>query len=148
MMTLLSEQKVEELERALAQFGVGSDQKNFYDSFFLNVSRLQVLLATANDKDTLLSDVKQTRLSKYHLLEPSDAELILRICKVNVETLPNVKYVVLTTNNPHNHIITTTQNFSIVSSYIKFYLKSLISFLFQNRRTITKSPFEDNILST
>jgi hypothetical protein len=109
MMTLLADHSVEELERALAQSIGGSDWQKFYDSFLLKVSQLQVLLSTIEDKNSLLSDVEQHVLSKYHILEPIDAELALRICKINVESLANVKYTVLTTNDPHNPKLKNSQ---------------------------------------
>jgi hypothetical protein len=71
------------------------DWSKYYDTFILKVSRLQVMLGTAMEKSILLRQIEQTTETKYHILEPIDAEVSLNICKINVEPLAKIKCVLL-----------------------------------------------------
>jgi hypothetical protein len=95
MNTDLSQMNRKDLQNALKTQVPDPDSeeylRNFYDSYNLKVSSLQILLTTSAQRSAIFKEVERNVITSDHLLEPIDAEVTLRLCKINAEALSNVR---------------------------------------------------------
>lgn len=100
MNTDLSQMNRKDLQNALKTQVPDPDSeeylRNFYDSYNLKVSSLQILLTTSAQRSAIFKEVERNVITSDHLLEPIDAEVTLRLCKINAEALSNVRWVLCT----------------------------------------------------
>ena len=102
------------------------DVSNFYDQFDFSVSNIQLIVSRTERIRTIygLSSTGNTKaLSKYaRIIQPLGFNLSLAICKINVESLPNVK---VSAALPSIRLIFSSSKIRTAKSLISFIVSSI-----------------------